>query len=88
MNRQLRQHFDSNTNIGLPQVGLTFHQMLGSVLQWMGVPKTQWGGPMNGGEPNHGGYGYRPPRLTARQDAWREAEEWRVAGETLPFLTV
>ncbi len=61
-------------------VGLTVHQMLGSVLQLMGVPKAEWQ------ESNHGGYGYRPPRLDPRQDMWN-ATDWAAAGDVLPFLT-
>lgn len=61
-------------------VGLTVHQMLGSMLQVMGIPKAEWA------ESNHGGYGYRAPNLEARQASWGAAE-WNAAGDVLPYLT-
>jgi hypothetical protein len=87
LNRVLDQHFGAIPQ-GKPYVGLTLHQMLGSMLQWMNIPKAHWGGPMNGAESNHGGYGYRPPNIVPRQSNWRDAQEWRVSGEKLPFISV
>jgi Protein of unknown function (DUF1552) len=61
------------------RVGLTIHQLLGSVLQAFGVPRSRYQ------ESNHNGYGYRPPEMNDRQKYWRDAE-WQVAGQKLPFL--
>lgn len=87
LSRHLPQHYDGSVSSSTPYVGLTFHQMLGSVLQWLDVPRTQWGGPANGAESNHGGYGYRPPNVIPRQSNWRDAVEWAVAGEKLPVIS-
>ncbi|MBK7864947.1 MAG: DUF1552 domain-containing protein [Archangiaceae bacterium] len=87
LTRQLPQHYDESIVTGRPYVGLTYHQLLGSMLQWLGVPRTEWGGPQNGGEPNHRGYGFRPPDVTPRQSHWRDGVEWAVAGERLPVVS-
>jgi hypothetical protein len=64
-------------------VGLTWHQMLGSLAQGFAIPKSEWM------QPNHGGYGLRPTNGTAasyndRYKMWGTAE-WAVSGEKLPW---
>jgi hypothetical protein len=87
LTRQIGLTFSPGQPIERPFVGLTFHQAHASLLQWMGVPRSDWGGPHGGAELNHEGYGYRPPNITSRQKQYRDDVEWRVAGEKLPFLT-
>lgn len=60
-------------------VGLTWHQMMGTVLRGFGIPHTEWK------EPNHGGYGFKPNnQYSDRNQYWGQAE-WGAAGEDLPF---
>ncbi len=72
-----------DTLVAPPYVGLTWHQMLGSIAQGFGIPKTEWG------EANHGGFGLKPANLSAasynnRYLSWGAAE-WNAAGEKLPW---
>lgn len=80
MNRPISLSSNDGPATNQRYVGLTVHQLLGSMLQVMGVPKAEWA------ETNHGGYGYRPPVLDARQNAWG-TNEWNAAGDVLPYLT-
>jgi Protein of unknown function (DUF1552) len=66
-----------------PFVGLTWHQMLGTVARGFGIPQTEWK------EPNHGGFGLKPANLSAssyndRYTYWG-ATEWNAAGDNLPY---
>jgi hypothetical protein len=61
------------------RIGLTYHQLFGSILQIYGIPKSEWN------ESNHGGYGYRPPIIDSRQNHWGDAV-WNAAGDILPYL--
>jgi hypothetical protein len=56
--------------------GLTWHQMLGSFLQVMGVPRSEYQ------ETNHNGYGVR---VADPATDWPQPT-WDAAGDLLPFL--
>lgn len=65
--------------------GLLWHQWLGTVLQAMGVPKTEWENPtVNGGYPDYNYARTDWVSLTAEQ-AWPQAV-WNAAGDLLPGL--
>jgi len=64
--------------------GLTWHQWLGTCLQAMGVPRTEYQ------EPDHNGYGKRVANTETwftydGPQSWPEPV-WTAAGEVLPFL--
>jgi len=64
-------------------VGLTWHQMLGSLGHGFGIPKTEWG------QSNHGGFGVKPSDLASssygtRYNNWGAAES-NAAGDKLPW---
>lgn len=69
-----------------PHVGLTWHQLLGSVARGFEIPHAEWA------QANHGGFGLRPANLAGasyrtRYTNWGNAE-WDAAGEPLPWWTV
>lgn len=68
-----------------PNLGLTWHQMLGTIAQAFEIPRSEWG------EANHGGFGMKPANLANasynnRSVNWGNPE-WDVAGEKLPWWT-
>lgn len=64
-------------------VGLTWHQMLATLVKGFQIPKSEWA------EPNHGGFGVKPDNLGAasynnRANLWG-SNEWNAAGDDLPW---
>jgi hypothetical protein len=65
--------------------GLLWQQWLGTVLQAMGVPKSEWENPaVNGGYPDYNFMKIDWAQLTAAQAYTPDV--WAVAGEVLPML--
>jgi len=65
--------------------GLLWHQWLGTVLQVMGVPKTEWEKPaINAGYPDYNYVAVNWAAITAAQAY--PVSTWSVAGEPLPWF--
>ncbi|MDX2024127.1 MAG: DUF1552 domain-containing protein [Deltaproteobacteria bacterium] len=83
LNRMIPKGQFGDTPGDQPYVGLTWHQMLGTIARGFGIPQTEWK------EPNHGGFGLKPSNLSAssynnRYNFWG-TPEWNAAADNLPF---
>jgi len=62
--------------------GLTYQQFWGTVLQSMGVPRSEYQ------EPDHDGYGKRINGGNGYSGTLWPDSVWNIAGQVLPFLEV
>lgn len=86
--RNLNLRFEGANEMNLiTRPGLLWHQWLGTVLQTMGVPKSEWEKPaVNGGYPDYNYMNVQWQSINAAQAYPQQV--WGVAGERLPLLSI